>query len=315
MEQLDLIERLRELPYRIRPVAHASGGRWPLSMEEVSRVRIHWPSSYQWPGTGYILESLKDAFEYLGVLKVENLEQKFEHVVYLICTVRGEHLRVTLDYCDYQDFINQEALAISDIYFKMMFRSKGYEDNRIIRGGYTVTRNHYYKYYKVFRESGNKRPQIDIMARFGFRFQAEYRQRAIDLLTSMKDVSVAGKAGKVRYSTFLREISQSKLALHMPGNGPFTHRVVEYIGLGACMISIPFETEIHVPLLQGVHYISIEPDLSDLREKVRYYLSNHEERRKIADAGAQLFDECCHCEHLARYYVSQLLAFTGSETR
>ena len=51
------------------------------------------------------------------------------------------------------------------------------------------------------------------------------------------------------------------------------------------MLSQRFATELHVPLLPGVHYVEIASDLTDLREKVCYYVAHDAERNAIARAA------------------------------
>ena len=199
--------------------------------------------------------------------------------------------------------MNEDALKGCDLYIKLQYRSEGYADSRIIPGGYIVTAKDFYRFYIPFRNWGNHRLDWNIVGRFGFTFQAETRRKAVEILNSVQGFS---GTRKVRYSRFLREVANSKLALHMPGNGPFTHRVAEFLGLGTCMLSQRFATELHVPLLPGVHYVEIASDLTDLREKVCYYVAHDAERNAIARAGREYFDRYLHADHLAAYYLGKI---------
>jgi hypothetical protein len=311
MFELQLVDRLSEMPYRLRPPSHIDTQTWPVSQEELSRVSVGWPTQYEWPDGAYILESIKGALAKLGVIHEDRTPQVHSGVVMLYCAVDGELHPVAYDYSDYHDFINESALAQSRLYIKCQHRVQGYPDPRIVPGGYIVTTRRYYRYYMPFRRRGNLAPTIDVVGRFGFAFQGELRRRAVALLADALDIRFAGNTGKVRYSRFLREVAGARLSLHLPGNGPFTHRVAEFLGLGTCMISVPFATALHVPLIPGIHYVEIKHDLSDLLEKIRYYLQHEDERNRIAAAGREYFDKYLHQEQLVSYYIHLILERLG----
>jgi glycosyl transferase family 1 len=309
--QVDVVGRLAELPARLRPRARAVEKTWPLSASDLQRVRITWPSRYRWPAGRGIFETQKDALSDLGVLAVGDVEQAFQGALRLECAVDGERHSVFLDMSDYPDAVNEEALEQSGIYFKGMFREQGYGDPRILPAGYTVTGRDYYRYYRPFRSRYNGRRTIDVLGRFGLKFQPELRQKAVDMLAAAKDLNFVGAGGKVRYSRFLREIAAARLSLHVAGNGPFTHRVTEFLGLGSCMISVRFPLALHVPLVPGVHYVTFADDLSDLVDVCRYYIQHEDERERIAAAGCEYFERYLHFDQLAGYYVTTILNRLG----
>jgi Glycosyl transferases group 1 len=304
---LQLRDRLAELPYRVRPCARARSLTWPLTESDLARIVITWPSRYEWPGTSPIVETLKDAFSHLGVLRVGPTPQTYKGVVMLACSIHGRAHLVALDYSDYPAFINRTALSESALYIKLEYRTEGYDDERIIPGGYTTTFCSYYRYYLPFRARYASERSIDVLGRFGYTFQPEIRRKAVEKLQAAADIHFVGSGGKVRYSRFLREVASARLSLHLPGNGPFTHRVAEFLGLGTCMMSVRYPTELHVPLVAGIHYVEIASDLADLVEKCRFYLRNEAERERIAKAGQEFFDRYLHCDQLAAYYIRNML--------
>ena len=188
----------------------------------------------------------------------------------------------------------------------------GYEDDRIIPGGYPVTSKSYYKYYTDFRADDAGGRRIDVMGRFGYTFQAEIRRKAVRMLAATPDIGFVGVGGKVRYSRFLREAASARLSVHLPGNGPFTHRVAEFLGLGTCMISPRFTTQLHVPLEPGVHYVDVADDLSDLVDKCRHYIRRDLARERVASAGRDFFDRYLQCDQLAGYHMRCILGRLGS---
>jgi hypothetical protein len=310
--KLQLADRLAELPYRIRPLARAGIRTWPLTAEELGRISLVWPERYQWPTGGRILETLRDGLVLLRITEVRRTPQVHEGVHTLGCIVDGREYTLVLDYSDNHHFINDAALADADLYIKLQYRRTGYSDPRIIPGGYVTTGRDFYSYYIPFRDRYAHDRRIDVAGRFGYTFQEEVRRKAVRLLSDAKDIRFVGSTGKVRYSRFLREAAAARLSLHMPGNGPFTHRVAEFLGIGTCMLSVRFATELHVPLEPGVHYVEIAADLGDLVEKCRYYLHHADERERIARAGREYFDRFLHFDQLASYYVRTILDHLGT---
>ncbi len=307
MRQLEILDRILEIPYRLSAAHQVESLTWPVSPEELASLAIVWPTKYQWPPGSVIVETIKDGFQRLGILREEPTPQVHKGVVMLRCIVNGRTSFLALDCSDYHNFINESALAQCDLYIKCQYRSGGYPDPRVVPGGYPVTSRRYYHYYMPFRQRGNRLPKFDIVGRFGFEFQADIRRRAIGILSDSADITFVGNSGKVRYSRFLREIAAARLGLQLPGNGPFTHRVPEFLGLGTCMISVRFATELHVPLVPGKHYVEIADDLSNLREKVRFYIENEQERNGIAAAGRDYFDKYLHADQMISYYIRTIM--------
>jgi hypothetical protein len=303
MRKLQLLDRIAEIPFRYGPAHFIASPTWALTEDEKASIRIIWPTRYQWPPGAKIIETIKDAFKRAGVLRELDARQLYEGVVTLTCICDGRSESIVFDCSDSENFINSEALAHAILYFKCQYRLSGYEDPRIVPGGYPVTGRYFYSYYLPFRRFGNANPRFDIVARFGFEFQKDIRGQAIELLSGCRELKFVGRGGKVRYSRFLREVASSRLALHLPGNGPFTHRVAEFLGLGTCMISLKFQTAMHVPLVAGVHYVEVAEDLSDLVDKVHYFITHGHERRRIATAGMAYFDQYLHADHVVAYYL------------
>jgi len=311
MLNLQLGDRLAELPYRMRPRARPRVLTWPLTAHDRSRVVVVWPSRYEWPPAAPIVETFKDGLAELGVLRVRSTLQRHKGGVMLGCTVDGRPHAVFLDYSDHPMFINDAALAESELYFKCQFRRDGYDNDRIIPGGYPTASRRYYKFYLPFRSRYATDRRIDVLGRFGYTFQGEIRRRAVDILAAASDIHFVGGSAKVRYSRFLKEAASARLCLHLPGNGPFTYRVAEFLGLGSCMVSVRLTTALHVSLEAGTDYVEIAEDLSDLIDTCRYYLRNNHERERIAKAGQDFFDRNLHCDQLASYYVRCILDRLG----
>ncbi|MEO6211048.1 MAG: glycosyltransferase [Gemmatimonadaceae bacterium] len=310
--KLEVLDRLIELPYRFLPSAHARAAPWDVSRAELSRVGITWPMTYQWPPAAAFTDTIKRAFSRLDLLEVAALKQTHRGVVRILVTLDDKVYAVMVDYADNADGINEDALAQCSLYFKFQYRVRGYSDPRIIPGGYSVSSEHYYRYHGPLRRRYEGRASIGVLGRFGYKFHGELRAKAVDILSGARDVHFVGAGKRVRYSRFLRDVASARLSLDLPGNGPFTFRVPEFLGLGTCLISPRYATSLHVPLIPGVHYVAIEDDLGDLLEKCRYYLAHEEERARIARAGRDYFDRYLHRDHLATYYLRAMLDRLGS---
>jgi hypothetical protein len=176
--KLQLRDRLAELPYRVRPRRAPAALTWRLSEADRARLTVTWPTRYQWAPAGGIVETLRDGLRSLGVLRSDATAQRHSGAVMLECVVDGARRLVGLDMSDYPDLINEQALEQSDLYFKGQFREGGYGIEKILPAGYTVTGRDFYRYYVPFRERYRGRRQVDVVARFGFRFQETIRRCA-----------------------------------------------------------------------------------------------------------------------------------------
>jgi len=87
-------------------------------------------------------------------------------------------------------------------------------------------------------------------------------------------------------------------------------RIFMAMAAGNCMVLHQYVNEMEkwLGFVDGVHYVSWR-DFGDLQEKISYYLTYEEERRKIAEAGTAL----CRSEHSFDARVAQLFRFLGLE--
>lgn len=152
---------------------------------------------------------------------------------------------------------------------------------------------------------------IDIHARLAtkgvpwYRTMREEAQSAIDQLQGYRIVS----HGRVRRAKFYAELNDSKLCFSPFGYGEVCWRDYEGFATGTVVLKPTMEhlrthPESFVP---NETYIPLQWDLSDLADKVRYYLGRPEERLRIATNAFELHrryileDQPYH--HMLKYFA------------
>ena len=92
------------------------------------------------------------------------------------------------------------------------------------------------------------------------------------------------------YAAYLKEMMSAKIALHLPGQGPVSYRLVEAMALGAVVVSTKIACAFPEELIQGVHYVACEDDGSNVVEVCRMLLRSDETRQRIAERAMIFFD-------------------------
>jgi hypothetical protein len=188
----------------------------------------------------------------------------------------------------------------------MQFSRSGYDDRRIVPGGYvTGTRDTYY-YLEALRKTV---PSNDVSARFSLRFAGELRTRAVTMLTTQRFFRCDGGLKLLRYSRFLESAAGSKVCVDLPGKGAFCFRLIDYLAVGTAIIAYPHANLLHVPLVNGEQIIWCREDLSDLVDLIRYYLERAGELTRLRTASREYFDRYLHRDQLAAYYLSYIFRF------
>jgi hypothetical protein len=192
------------------------------------------------------------------------------------------------------------------LYFKMQFRNKGYDDSRIIPGQYVPTMGEaMYHYLPKLRRLRNSiaRSEFDVYGRFGLRQGSDIRQRAVSLLTAQRNFIYQGGGKMLAPTRSLCEAARSKICIDLPGRGPFCHRLVDYMAIGACIVAYPHEATLYPPLVPGKHIVFCRADFADLVEICTYYLTHDRERKAMVQASRQYFDSFLHKDCIAAYYL------------
>jgi len=120
----------------------------------------------------------------------------------------------------------------------------------------------------------------------------------------------AKRDGRMDKDQYFTNMACSMFAVDGPGGGNITHRMIEAWAMSQPVICPRLKNSFYEPVEPGVHYIEVEPDYSDLPDKIEYWSSNYEEAMKIASNGYEYYHRYCSrtgiaelfsriiCEHL-----------------
>lgn len=277
---------------------------WPLDRELLREAAIIWPAVYEWAPFRHWGEQLRSALSRFVPTTIGDVPQPYKGVIVFTLTHRGRRFRINVEVSDYLD-LNEAAYDHGDLHFKMQYRLEGYgERDRLVPGGYLNNHPDMYAFLPRLRALRDEAPPLyDVHGRFGLSFQV--RRAALGILGASSAFRFQGGQTTVRYGSFLREITRANICIDLPGYGPLTFRLIDYLAIGSCVIGPPHLARLHVPLEDRVHIAYCQPDYSDLEELCIYYLTHDVERRQLVEASRRFFDTYLHRDQLAAYYLSQ----------
>lgn len=266
---------------------------------------IRWPMRYENSMAAGFVRPLLDGWADLVPVQHVDLPQVYPRVVVFEAQYGGVPHRVAVDFSDYTD-IDQACLSEVAVYFKMQHLLEGYGERKVVPGGYIAARADLYANFCRFRRLRSAPSRHDVYGRFGLRFSREKRLLAVRMLSDRDGLDFVGGTGMVQFTQSLREAALSKVCIDMPGNGPFCHRLVEYLAVGCCVVAPPHATRLHAELIGGEHIAYCREDLSDLVEVVEHYVRDDRARRAMSASAARFFDEHLHRVQLADHYLRVL---------
>jgi hypothetical protein len=316
MKQPRILSALGSWKYVVRERAlklaadHASPfpPTWPLNADNARDLLVRWPVEYQWSEAHHWVRHLLSGMRRLVRVERVPIAQPYEGLVMIEVVVAGQPRKIAIDYGDYMDRIERSALDEAALYFKMQYLREGYGSAKVVPGGYVNPAQDYYKYVGWLRSVNEGRPpRFDVYGRFGLRFAAETRRRAVEILRAQDRFRYEGDVAIVRYTRSLEEAAQAKICIDLPGNGDFCFRLIDYLGIGACVIAPRHRTTLHVPLEDKQHVVFAREDLSDLVDLCEYYLEHDDERAAIARRSREFFDRNLHRDQLAGYYLTRAI--------
>jgi hypothetical protein len=266
---------------------------------------IHWPTEYQHINAASFVRPVREGLRKLTTVERRPIPQPYEGIVVFGVGYRDLTFPVALDYYDYS-FINEDCLDQVSVYFKMQHRRSGYGDSKIVPGGYITSQPPLYDYYCRLRELRRKDPRFDVYGRFSLRFAAEIRGRSVAILQAESRFEFTGGTSLALYMQSLREAARARVCIDMPGNGPFCHRLVDYLAMGCCIVAPRHDAIMQAELRDGEHIVYCRSDLADLADLCARYIDDTPAREKIEVNAARFFDEHLYPTRLAGYYLQVL---------
>jgi hypothetical protein len=291
----------------------------PVAVDPPAVLRdlvVEWPARYGWGPAPRWVEPIRSGLARYVEVRVRELPQLPNTALQLQLLCRGQRLKVIVDYTDRPDVIWPEYLEDCLLYFKMQFRNEGYDDPRIVPGQYVPSAGldmyHFLPRLRRLRDAEAGR-EWEVCGRFGPDQQGSIRARALDVLRHQRAFRYRGGGKLVALSRSLCEVARAKVCLDLPGRGPFCHRLVDYLAIGACIVAYPHAARLEPPLEAGRHLVYCRPDFSDLVELCKHYLTHEEERRAMVEASRDYFDRYLHRDCIAAYCLECVLRqFLGS---
>jgi hypothetical protein len=299
-----------EFALRARASRLPSGqATWPLPADFTKDLVIYWPKRYEWPPTErWVIPLLARFQEHARVefVDFEPLHGDYKGVVPFEVEHRGRRSRVIIDFSDFSRVHERLAREVL-VYFKMQFLKPGYGIPSIIPGGFVMGGDEGYRYLAHLRRQRDRANfRYDVYGRFSLGFARETRSAILRALEGQQRFAYEGGGQLRRYSRFLRDVSRSKVCIDVPGNGDLCYRLIDYLGVGACIISPGHVNRLNRELEPGVHIVYAKPDLSDLVELCDHYVRDARAREAICRNARDFFDRYLHRDQLGDYYLAEI---------
>jgi len=152
----------------------------------------------------------------------------------------------------------------------------------------------------------NNKKNIDVLCAFG-QTGSGLRQQSVDACEELKLDGY--NIVNTRVEDFFNKINSSYITIDAHGGGECNARTFQIAANGSCLFAQKYT--ISMPkLVDGENYVSWE-NITELKEKVRYYLSNLDELKKITDNGIKNIYEFQTCEKRVEYLLSKIGVVNG----
>jgi Glycosyl transferases group 1 len=290
----------------------AADAAWRVSADQLQGLEIHWPTTLEWAATWGWVEPLFRGFRMRTKVIRRDVPQRLAGTVVIEVWRGGRSYRVALNISDYPELVHygtsqgvREGVALE---FKMQYLKGGYGLPNVIPGGFVSASMLVDWLARGPRRTRDHRQFLcDVYGRFGLNFATETRTAAIRALSTQSRFKFFGGGNKVAYREFLHEVARARVCLDLPGNGPFCFRLVDYLAVGACIVSPPHAVEMPEPLVDRKHIVYTRPDMSDLVDLCERYVNDEPAREAIAQEARGYFRRHLYWRSLADYYLRMML--------
>jgi glycosyltransferase involved in cell wall biosynthesis len=148
----------------------------------------------------------------------------------------------------------------------------------------------------------NKQPtkKFDVYARFGTWTDSQpIRQTIVENLAN-SSIDFVGGFEKRLYPAYLKELMQARIAVDAAGQGPISYRLVEAMALATLVVCSKPDCAFPEELREGVHYLAIKEDGSNVVEVCQNILQCPDKLRQIVRHAMGYFDNNFSPQGLAR---------------
>lgn len=332
---------LRHLPWylsRPRPIPLCSDLDVFLPLPDLAGVTVTWPTRYSWPPAGRVLDQVKDALSaYVpieqrpvanrdrvwhaqGGFPVPRAEYNLIGVPghpkgpYDICGEvfevyqGGRVVQCAYDCSDYPVISTDIAMQV-DYYFKTTVPPTPLPPN-VISAGYFMQNSRLLAKARALVLRGVVPKDIGVYGRFGTWTDSQaFRANLVERLCESSLPFVGGFGTRV-YAAYMKELLRAKIAIDVPGQAPITCRLPEAMALGAVVVARALACVFPEPLLDGVHYVAMKEDASNVVEICQALLNDDERRQQIADNAMGYFDRNFSPQSRARRILQRTVAPT-----
>jgi hypothetical protein len=211
--------------------------------------------------------------------------------------IRGEVFEVVIDRrvitaaWDYSDFPtwSREVVDQVDVYFKCLPPKTGRPDNLVSVGYFPRSPRMLARARRAVLSSRRAR-DIEVYGRFGSWTAGQPVREALVARLRESSLEFTGGFDKRIYPDYLKELARSKVAVDAPGEALISYRLAEAMALGAVVVARTPEIAFPQPLIDGVHYVAMRDDCSDVVERCAALVADADARAKIQANAHRYFD-------------------------
>jgi hypothetical protein len=272
---------------------------------------VCWPTTYEWAPAAKWVDGLRAGLSARVPVSAVEVEQPYEGAVLIEVELDGRRHRVAIDYFD-GDRLLDEVVTDCALIFKMQYGAGGYDNPRVVPGGYVPARPHLDRYLPALRHLRDRSdPVYDVYGRFGLGYATEYRRAAVEALQSQNRFAYEGSLKILPYAAYLREAARSRVCLDLPGNGDMCHRLVDYLAIGCCVVRPEPLTRLPVQLTDGLNIRYARRDLSNLVDVCAELVGDPARAKQTGLAAREYYERYLQTDQLAGHYLDRCVAILG----